>query len=476
MLNAPQTINAITSPPAESSSLNAEPPDAWGIRVIATDTIPSGATLPTTWVKSVPLGWINEKTPKYRISFSTREVTLQKCPYSTDGTSRNLHYLYRDRLSVTIDVMDATKNNYEIASRTFVGPEPERCPESTEFYDDEKIRRVLGEWPAIAPFQTWLATTMQGKLVTAHPLQPKLKLTAHKMPIIDVAYSADAKLMVTTSQDQLVYIWNAASGRVSRSLKTGHTGKVTVARFSPDAKFLATGSADKSLRMWTLSNGKQVFTTDQLAAPIDEIVFSPDGTLLATISNKRIVSLLDAATGELKFKLYAHTGPMLLIKFSDDGQQLIGISSDNYRFTWSVASGKELSKVAVKVKGASNVIALSPNGHWFVTVGSLNRFLPTIVNVESGEVIRQLIGHKDQVVSVQFSADGKYILTGSKDGTARLWDAATGEDLLQLPYHVGGVTDAAFSPDGKFIVTISPEIIGRVWQLPKEFVPVPPKK
>jgi WD40 repeat protein len=44
------------------------------------------------------------------------------------------------------------------------------------------------------------------------------------------------------------------------------------------------------------------------------------------------------------------------------------------------------------------------------------------------------------------------VLTGSLDG-ARLWNAASGRELLTLKEHNGWVTSAAFSPDGRYLLT-----------------------
>jgi WD40 repeat protein len=60
------------------------------------------------------------------------------------------------------------------------------------------------------------------------------------------------------------------------------------------------------------------------------------------------------------------------------------------------------------------------------------------------------------VLSAAFSADGKRIVTGSADDTARLWDGETGKPIGEPPKgHDGAVWSAAFSPDGKRIVTAS---------------------
>ena len=52
-----------------------------------------------------------------------------------------------------------------------------------------------------------------------------------------------------------------------------------------------------------------------------------------------------------------------------------------------------------------------------------------------------------------FSLDGKQVLTGSEDKTARLWDAQSGKALRTFTGHSDEVTSVAFSPDGKQVLT-----------------------
>ncbi len=74
-----------------------------------------------------------------------------------------------------------------------------------------------------------------------------------------------------------------------------------------------------------------------------------------------------------------------------------------------------------------------------------------------------LAGHEGRLASAQFSPDGTRIVTGSLDGTARVWDAATGKPLATLTGHEGSVMSAQFSPDGSRIVTGSYDKTARVW-------------
>ena len=72
-----------------------------------------------------------------------------------------------------------------------------------------------------------------------------------------------------------------------------------------------------------------------------------------------------------------------------------------------------------------------------------------------------LRGHAGSVVAAVFSPDAQRIATGGRDGTARLWDAATGRELLALTATEGreGVDSVAFSPDGRRLAVRSDQAL-----------------
>jgi WD40 repeat protein len=66
---------------------------------------------------------------------------------------------------------------------------------------------------------------------------------------------------------------------------------------------------------------------------------------------------------------------------------------------------------------------------------------------------------------VAWSADGKRIVSGSADGTVRIWDAQTGQPLGQpLQGHEASVLSVAWSADGKRIVSGSDDRTVRIWE------------
>jgi len=64
-----------------------------------------------------------------------------------------------------------------------------------------------------------------------------------------------------------------------------------------------------------------------------------------------------------------------------------------------------------------------------------------------GEELQTLTGHAKLVTSVAFSPDGKRIVSGCRDGEARIWDAETGKKTLTLKGQSGYVYSVAFSSD-----------------------------
>ena len=77
--------------------------------------------------------------------------------------------------------------------------------------------------------------------------------------------------------------------------------------------------------------------------------------------------------------------------------------------------------------------------------------------------LKTLEGHSDNVKSVAYSPDGKKIVSGSNDGTIKIWDANTGQCLKTLKGHSGDVWSVAFSPDGTKIISGSWDDTIKIW-------------
>ncbi|MCL4299715.1 MAG: protein kinase [Anaerolineae bacterium] len=108
-----------------------------------------------------------------------------------------------------------------------------------------------------------------------------------------------------------------------------------------------------------------------------------------------------------------------------------------------------------------NDVAFSPDGTYVLT-GS-NDKTARLWDIQTGQAVITYTGHTAGVKSVTLSPDGQYVLTGSLDKTARLWDVKTGQAVLTYTGHTEGINAVAFAPNGKTILTGSADKTARLW-------------
>jgi len=85
-----------------------------------------------------------------------------------------------------------------------------------------------------------------------------------------------------------------------------------------------------------------------------------------------------------------------------------------------------------------------------------------VTDVASNQLVSK-VQRKGRVNSARFSPDGRRTVTGSQDGTARVWDAATGTPITPPLNHGMSVINACFTLDGQRVITASQDRTARVW-------------
>ncbi|MCK6529031.1 protein kinase [Myxococcota bacterium] len=285
----------------------------------------------------------------------------------------------------------------------------------------------------------------------ARPAPPAV-LRGHAGWVTRAAWSPGGESVLTASDDGTAAIWDRAGRR--RAVVVGHDGPVRAVAFSPDGALVATGGADGTVRVTDVAGATRSVDRGH-SGPVTAVAFSPDGARLATASQDGSGRIW-GVDGVPRAVLGGHTSAVLSVAWDDAGDRVLTLDGDSARtFT---AGGRPLGTfgdpdahvvLAAFVPGTPRVVTADNRGQVRIRDGSgFDRVLP---------------GHADRVTVLRFSPDGRRLVTGSGDGTARVW-TADGAPVGVLGGHGGFVLEARFSGDGSRVATGSWDGLARVFE------------
>jgi WD40 repeat protein/DNA-binding SARP family transcriptional activator len=323
-----------------------------------------------------------------------------------------------------------------------------------------------------SPDGQWLATTGADGVARIWDIVSgtvQMALTGHTSWVGGLAFSPDASRVATASADATARIWDLTTGGTVVSL-TGHEWQVHQVAFSPDGSRVVTASLDGTACVWDATSGDRLLTLSGHSSWVNSAAFSPDGTRIATAGQDATVAVWDAESGRRLLRLAGHAAEVFNVAFTADGQRLLTGASDGTTRLWDVgpSGGRDWLTVATP-NGRFTGVTFAPDGTTFAV--PLDDAGVSIRDVEAGSELRRLDGHDATIVRMAFSPDGSRLAavagSGATDkpanGTVPVWDVATGELLLVLTGHRDEVGEVAFSPDGSRLVTGSRDATARVW-------------
>lgn len=317
---------------------------------------------------------------------------------------------------------------------------------------------------------TTIAVTSGNVLEVWQPdaTEPRV-LRGHTDRILSVSFDSAAALVATSSWDGTARVWNieeranagsSVSGIGDRVVVQAADGAIWTASLDAGGKQLVTAAADGTVTVTDLEQPELPARSWRHGASAWAARFSPDGVFVGSAGEDGVAFLAHTADAAPPLTLAGHSAGVSDVQFSGDGSRMITVSRGDGTIRVWHGSGRTdpaVLRLPAPVFSAAweprtGTIAIGTDagaGVWQADRGMLTR----------------LDGHTSGVWSVAFDAVGQRLVTGSWDGTARVWNMADARSVAVLRGHNGKVT-ARFSPDGGRIATASEDHTARLWSGP----------
>ncbi len=206
-------------------------------------------------------------------------------------------------------------------------------------------------------------------------------------------------------------------------VQTGHYAAVTALTYSHDGNYIVTGSKDKTIKLWDANDGKEIRSYLGNKGTIIYLEFDNQDTKLLSVCDDGIVKIWEVITSRIIKEFTIEDDYLISASFSPDGKQIVTGSKKSFVSTWNIETGDKIA--------------------------------------DFKEIPKDLTSSKNYEYAgartVTFSKDGKYILAGSNDRTALLWNTKTGELIRKFKkskYNCSAcMSEAIITPDNQFVIT-----------------------
>ena len=202
---------------------------------------------------------------------------------------------------------------------------------------------------------------------------------------------------------------------------TGHTKPITTAALSADGRLAVTGSGDRSVRLWDLQAGRCLHALEGHGDLIESVVLSNDGSLAFSGARDKTVRVWQVATGDCLYVLQ-HAHEVRRVRLSVDGRHILvaswSLGEKDTLDVWEVATGQRLF-----TRSGGHWLCPFSTGPWALVASKTARPASlTLWEIPSGRPLCAFSETPSEITALGLSRDNRWALSGSHDGSLRLWE------------------------------------------------------
>jgi WD40 repeat protein len=295
--------------------------------------------------------------------------------------------------------------------------------------------------------------------------QDLLLTLRHQGAVFAVALSPNGKTLASGGENDIVRLWNAATGQQSRLISS--VGFAYQIRWRKDGGSFTAVWYGGAFITFDLQTGRNIKSFAAAGDAPTSFAFSPDERFIAANDTPKAVTMYDTQKGALVRTLTGHQDYVRDVAWSDDGKLIASAGADKIVRLWDAADGKPL-RLFTGHRAAVQQVAFYRTAEGRLHVVSASKDGALIFwNPADGAVVQNTTtprGVADSVTVLAVSLDGRCLATGHQDGSLRLWRTAD-QKLLEVIYaHAAPINAVSFGANNQIVATGSGDQTAKLWR------------
>ncbi|KAJ4962880.1 hypothetical protein NE237_022819 [Protea cynaroides] len=308
-------------------------------------------------------------------------------------------------------------------------------------------------------------------------------LEGHTSEVFVCAWSPAGSLLASGSGDSTARIWTIPDGPCSSNMHSGppnvlvlkhfkgrtneKSKDVTTLDWNGEGTLLATGSYDGQARIWS-RDGELRSTLNKHKGPIFSLKWNKKGDCLLSGSVDKTAIVWDVKTGEWKQQFEFHSAPTLDVDWRNNAS-FATCSTDNMIYVCKIGENRPI-KTFSGHQGEVNAIKWEPTGTLLASCS--DDFTAKIWSMKQDKYVHDLREHVKEIYTIRWSPTGPgtnnpnqqlVLASASFDSTIKLWEVEHGNLLYSLNGHRDPVYSVAFSPNGEYLASGSLDKCMNIW-------------